>query len=230
MEGDVRLSTGISALDNISEGGFLQNTINMVEGDAGTGKTTFCMHFLFAGLEAGEKCVFITIDETKKSLYRNMGRFGFDLKKYEENGQLLFLELNPQKMRDSIEKGLLGIEDKLGDKESKRLLIDNVTALSLLYDTEVLQRSAVHSLFQKIKLWGLTSLVISEASTENSQFGLKYLVDGWIKLNHKKLGQERLRSLELLKMRGTIHETTEMVYRIEPTGISLYPDERILRD
>ncbi len=227
---EIRLSTGIPELDNLMQGGFLTNTILMIEGDAGTGKTTFSMHYLFAGLEAGQKSIFITVDESKKSMKRNMLKFGFDLQKYEDLGLLTFYECNPQVMRESLDKGILGIEDMISDHQSVRMVIDNVTALALLYDTEVEQRGAVHTLFQKVKLWGLTTMIIAEAAEDGTNFGLKYLVDGWLRLYHRKLGQERIRSLEVRKMRGTDHDSSEMVYRIEPTGIMVYPDERILRD
>ena len=225
-----RYSTGIKQLDDLMQGGFLDNSVIMLEGDAGTGKTTFSMHYLFSGLEAGEKSIFVTVDETKKSMYRNMGKFGFELQKYEDSGNLVFHECNAQVMRESLDKGILGIEDRISDRQSKRIIIDNVTALALLYDTEIEQRSAVHTLFQKVKMWGLTAMIISEASEDGGNFGLKYLVDGWIRLYHRKLGQERIRSLEVRKMRGTQHDASEMVYKIESGGISLYPDERILSD
>ena len=52
-----RVSTGITGLDNVVQGGFLPGRTYLVTGDAGTGKTTACMQFLMAGLQQDEKAV-----------------------------------------------------------------------------------------------------------------------------------------------------------------------------
>jgi circadian clock protein KaiC len=226
MEG--RKSIGISRLDDLIEGGILEETIVMVEGDAGTGKSTMAVQYLLAGINAGDKCIYVSVDEAKKSLYRNMGRFGFRLDEHDNAGMLLFHEFKPHQMRDFLDKGMLGIEEQIMQMKPKRLVLDSITAFALLYDSEAKQRTAVHNLFEKIRNWGLTTIIVAEAAEENQQFGLRYLVDGWIRLSRKKVGQERVRTVEVLKMRGTKHDTNEIVYRIEKNGINLYPNERIL--
>lgn len=222
-----RKSTGIAKLDELVEGGFKNNTINMVEGDAGSGKSTFAVHYLLAGFKAGEKAIYMSVEESQKSFFDNMSRFNFNLQEYERQGSLIFYECNAQKLRDFVEKGVIGIEDKIAENDVKRLVIDSISAFALLYEGEAKQRIAVQRLFEKIKNWGITTLIIAEASHDYNQFGLQYLVDGWIKLTYKKTGQERIRTIEVLKMRGTKHKATEMVYRIEDNGISIYPSERI---
>jgi len=225
---DGRKSTGIPKLDDLIEGGIINDSIMMLEGDAGTGKSTMAVQYLLAGIKAGEKGVYVSVDESKKSLYRNMVRFGFNLEEYDNAGALLFHELKPHQMREFLDKGVLGIEEQLIAMKAQRLVLDSITAFALLYETDAKQRSAVHNLFDKIRNWGLTTLIIAESAEENHQFGLRYLVDGWIKLSRKKVGQERIRTIEVLKMRGTKHDTNEIVYRIEKNGINLYPSERML--
>ncbi len=225
---DARLSSGIENLDDLMEGGFPEGSIVMVEGDAGTGKTTFSMHYLLAGAEAGEKGIYVTVDESKKSIFKNMKRYGFDLGKLDESGLISFHECNPHQLRTDLDKGIIGIEDKIRDGGVKRLVVDNVTALALLYETEARQRSAVRMLFERIKTWGLTTVIISESSGEGNDFGLKYLVDGWVRLYYRKVRQERIRSLEVMKMRGTNHERKEVLYRIESKGVNIYPNEKLL--
>jgi circadian clock protein KaiC len=225
---DGRRPTGIPKLDENIEGGILDGSIIMVEGDAGTGKSTLAVQYLAAGVKAGDSVIYVSIDESRKSLYRNMARFGINLEEFENSGRFQFHECVPNQLRDALDKGMLGIEDKIMGTQCKRMVLDSITAFSLLYDTEAKQRAAVQNLFTKVRAWGLTTFMIAEAVGENQHFGLRYMVDGWIRLSHRKMGQERIRTIEVLKMRGTKHDSTEIVYRIEKNGINLYPNERIL--
>jgi circadian clock protein KaiC len=222
-----RKTTGIPKLDDMVEGGFKAGTINMLEGEAGSGKSTLAVQYLIAGLNAGEAGIYLSVEETKTSYFENMARFGFDLQKYEDSGKLLFYECSAQKLKDFLEKGSLGIEAQIRDMQARRLVLDSISAFVLLYDNEARQRTAIQRLFEKLKSWNLTTLIVCESSDDYSKFGLPYIVDGWIRLYYKKVGNERVRTIEVLKMRGTKHKSQELVYRIEEKGINLYPNERI---
>ncbi|MBD3262148.1 MAG: AAA family ATPase [Candidatus Altiarchaeales archaeon] len=223
-----RKSTGIGKLDELVEGGFKERSINMVVGEPGTGKSTLALQYLLAGITSGEKAIYVSIEEQKDSFYENMSRLGFDLARHEQEGNLLFYECNALKLKEFLEKGSLGFENKIIEMKAKRLVLDSMSAFILLYDTEMKQRSAVQRLFEKLKTWDLTTYLVSEASQDYTQFGLEYLVDGLVKLYYRKVGHERVRTIEVYKMRGTKHQTVETVYRIEGDGIRLYPGETIL--
>jgi len=222
-----RKSTGIAKLDELMEGGYKESSINLLEGDPGSGKSTFALHYLVAGINAGEKAVYVSVEESRKSFSENMARFGFRIDEYEKTGMFLFYECTAQRLKDFLDKGSLGIEQDIIQMRAKRVVIDSISAFVLNYDSEARQRSAVQRLFEKLKSWDVTSLVISESSQDYSPFGLTYIVDGWIKLYYRKIGSERVRTLEVLKMRGTKHKTAEVVYRIEDNGINIYPNERV---
>ncbi|MFH0949382.1 MAG: ATPase domain-containing protein, partial [Candidatus Aenigmatarchaeota archaeon] len=58
-----RVSSGIPGLDKMMEGGFVPNDVYLLTGGTGTGKTLFCCQFLWEGLQAGEKCIFFSLEE-----------------------------------------------------------------------------------------------------------------------------------------------------------------------
>lgn len=49
-----RIPSGIIGLDEVIEGGFRDNTVTVILGASGTGKSTFAMQYLLAGLDNGD--------------------------------------------------------------------------------------------------------------------------------------------------------------------------------
>ena len=63
-----RLKTGVSGLDEILHGGLIAERLYLVDGNPGSGKTTFALHFLLAGVQQGERCLYVTLSETRDEL------------------------------------------------------------------------------------------------------------------------------------------------------------------
>src|SRR5512140_2781093 len=77
----MRLKSGIEGLDDILNGGFPTNHLYLVEGDPGTGKTTLALQFLLEGIRAGEKCLYVTLSESKQELEGVAQSHGWSLDK-----------------------------------------------------------------------------------------------------------------------------------------------------
>src|SRR4051812_14300284 len=60
--------TGIEGLDDVLRGGLPRNRLYLVQGDPGVGKTTMALQFLLAGVASGERCLYITLSETRDEL------------------------------------------------------------------------------------------------------------------------------------------------------------------
>ncbi|MFB6215952.1 MAG: ATPase domain-containing protein, partial [Candidatus Aenigmatarchaeota archaeon] len=58
-----RKNTGVEGLDEMLQGGYPEGHIILITGNTGTGKTTFCMQYLAEGVEDGENCVFVNLEE-----------------------------------------------------------------------------------------------------------------------------------------------------------------------
>jgi circadian clock protein KaiC len=63
-----KISIGISGLDDILAGGLAPNRFYLIEGTPGSGKTTLALQFLSAGRSVGERCLYVTLSETKEEL------------------------------------------------------------------------------------------------------------------------------------------------------------------
>ena len=62
------MPTGVPGLDHVLMGGFLREGFYLVQGGPGTGKTTLALQFVFNRRQAGERCLYITLTESRKDL------------------------------------------------------------------------------------------------------------------------------------------------------------------
>ena len=74
-----RVATGITGLDLVLGGGVLRRQMYVIEGAAGAGKTTLALHFLLAGRDRNERCLWITTAETPDELRAAAHAHGWSL-------------------------------------------------------------------------------------------------------------------------------------------------------
>lgn len=213
-----RISTGVPNLDPFIGGGFKKNSINLVAGGPGSGKSILAVQFILAGIKDGETGIYVTFEEKKKKFYSDMLSLGFDLEKHEKSGAFVFLEYTPEQVKTILTEGGGVIESVIEKKKIKRLVIDSMTAFTLLYEDELTKKEAALALFELIDKWDCTAVLTSEDKTTHDNFisaALEFEVDGVILLYHIKQKGIRKRALEILKMRGT--KTPEKTIEMEIT-------------
>jgi circadian clock protein KaiC len=72
-------STGIKELDVILGGGFLRGELHLLEGGPGTGKTTLALQFLLEGARASERCIYLTLAQSRRGLEEIAASHGWPL-------------------------------------------------------------------------------------------------------------------------------------------------------
>ena len=72
---------GIDGLDDILRGGFPRECLFLVTGAPGTGKTSLAMQFLLEGVRRGERCLYVTLSESKSEIEKVAQSHGWDLAK-----------------------------------------------------------------------------------------------------------------------------------------------------
>src|SRR5579875_3165286 len=65
---DGRIRTGVRGLDDVLGGGLPKGHLYLIEGDPGTGKTTLALQFLLEGASQGERCMYVTLSESRNEL------------------------------------------------------------------------------------------------------------------------------------------------------------------
>src|SRR5918999_2580974 len=71
--------TGVEGLDAILHGGLPRDEMHLIQGMAGTGKTTLALAFLREGARGGEPCLYVTLAQSKQTLERIARSHGWPL-------------------------------------------------------------------------------------------------------------------------------------------------------
>ena len=218
-----RVSTGIPGLDKIIGGGFIPNSVVMVSGESGTGKTILATQYIWNALCMGENGLYVTLQQTADDIKDDVAVLGRNFRKAEEIGQCRILYAEPQDMKKIIAITLKNVRDL----KAKRVVIDSITMLAEYAERERDIRFSLSRLIQELKKMGVTALVTSEVEEGShalSKFGIEeYLVDGVIVL---KCGLDvglggKPRSLYVKKLRRTSHDLNIHPFEISDRGIKV---------
>ena len=225
--------TGIPGVDKIlAEKGLPKGHTILVSGGPGSGKTTFAIQFLHAGVtQHNESGVYVTLDEDPDDIRKNMLKYGWDLKKLEEEKKLVFINVSPVRVAPSETAGLIEIGMKefrliklleairQGVKEvnAKRVVVDPVTSFMLQYPNEIER---------------CTNLLISElrgTGWEREHQFEEYLAQGVILLRTFPKDGRLVRVFQVEKMRGLAIDNQPRPYDISAKGIEVYPSATVYK-
>ena len=234
-----RISTGIERLDEILSGGLPSNSITLVSGTPGSGKTILCYHYLWEGLNCGEKCLFITSDERIENVIKQAKELGFDFRSWIEAGKIKFIYLNLDD--SSIYKEM---EQEIKSGNYSRIVLDSITPVSEVpfwaggiheiipsdYTSESKKypagsipatRMHIRRIMSIFSQKDCTSLVTSEVSGDTCAFSRdtisEFLADGIIFLDLDPTMDRR--KLTVRKMRSTRHTLKPQDIKITEGGI-----------
>ncbi len=221
------MPTGITGFDELVETGFPTESLILVAGQPGAGKTTFSSQFLYEGAtKHGEKGIYVCFAETKKSLLRSMLRFGWDFDRLEIEKRCTILDLSTSK-EAGIQNNLDSILKEVTALNAKRLVIDSFTAMSMAMKEDIDIRYLVHLLYKFLQNIGCTTIMISDTPWASKRIGSgieEFIADGIILMRtyYNEAG-ELNRKMRIIKMRSTNHSLKTHKYDITPKGISILP-------
>ncbi len=239
MDEEKRLSTGIQGLDEKMEGGFVNGSVNLVTGKTGTGKTSVCISYLYAGARAGEPGVYITteqhVDDVKKDIKK---MFGWDLDALEKKRLMSLVSIKPvlptktvtpDKLAQMIKLHVFNVSTKVQkavmEIRAKRVVLDSVSMIEMFIKDEYSAKAALMQFVDTLKSLGVTSILtgtVAETSEELSGKGIiEYLVDCIIKLSFIPITEEFKRTLLIRKMRRTDHSHLVHPFEFTNNGLKL---------
>lgn len=225
-----RVTTGSRELDGLMVGGIPLGHMLLVGGNTGTGKSTLGMQFVKAGLDQGETCIYVALEEPIDQIVKTADQRGWNFAEARKNGKLIFvtaelIDVYPDKL-------LYEIVRQAGAHNVKRVVFDSVSTM----ENGSFDRSRIREFLMQLvayfKSEGITccmTYLTTElfgggpdqlmSGTASTELGLSSLVDGIVLLRYVEREGRIRKLLSILKLRGSDHEKRIMEYSIKSEGI-----------
>ncbi len=245
-----RVSTGIPGLDDLTAGGFISGDIVLVTGGPGSGKTTLGLQYLYRGaMDYGEPGILVTLEESPARVIRNAWQFGWDIERLIKENKMRVIHADPiayahyipdrgdgddmhldtgSKIVETLSKH---IERYVGEIEARRIFIDSITSLKISQE-QIRARFTIMELIKNLENLDCTTVLSSEINSGTLSYESfsveEYLSEVVIRMHTFRVSGNRIRAIEVLKMRGGKHDDMLRPYAIIDTGLVVYQRETVI--
>ncbi len=225
-------TTGIAGLDEILGGGLPTNRLYVLEGQPGSGKTTFAIQFLTEGVRLGQRVLYVTLSETAEELNDVAISHGWTLDGIDQ------IELNSisEQLQEEANYTVYHPSDvELGETVKRiraeverlnpdRVALDSVSELKILSQTNVRYRREILGLKQFFAGRNCTVLVLDDCTSIEGAQQLQSIAHGLIRMEReaREYGVTR-RQLHVVKMRGVRFQDGRHDFVIKSGGLEIYP-------
>ncbi len=245
-----KIRTGVSGLDKMLHGGFVPGRPYVVSGPPGSGKTILSIQFLREGLEGGERCLFVALEEPPNELRINMRGFRWnlddlevldgnsDIRRFEPTPILeISTETEPIRFRDLEERirktpdfeshevtvhSLQQLLKKVFLKRKyDRVVVDSITALKYFCMREFEEVVTTQSFMRFLAESKVTSLLTLELPEAGEVAPEAFLARGEIRLHKLRDETGVKRFVSIEKYKGSSHDDFVSPFEITNSGIAV---------
>ena len=234
MAGEVteRCPTGIVGFDNISQGGFVRNSSNVIVGAPGSGKSTFLLEFLYNGvMQYGENGLYCSFEPDILDTLNDAFVHGWDFFRLAEEGRIKFIKFSPETSIDELKNELTRL---ISQNDVKRICFDPVSVLALNINDEGKIRERIFDLVSLMKRLRVTTVLADESMESENGSGdtvtgewtktdiIRFLSDSVTSFYTTGLTPDGDRTLRIEKMRRTNHKREFIGMKITNAGLEVF--------
>jgi len=220
---EVRVTSGNAELDSMCGGGFFRDSVILVSGPTGTGKTLITTEFLAGGKITGERSLLFAFEESREQLFRNAIGWGIDFHKMEEEGRLKVVCEYPEAA--ALEDHLIRIKKVMEEFKPHRVAVDSLSALERVAPVKGFREFVIGLTSHMKHLEIPTIFTATTASllggTSISETHVSTITDSIILLRYVEQQGRMHRGLTVLKMRGSKHDKQIREITIDEQGLHI---------
>lgn len=219
-----KIATGCPGLDEVLRGGIPANTITVLMGAPGTGKTILAEQLAFANATPESRVLYLTTlsEPLDKILVHGQTHSFFDVAKvgtsifYEDLGVLL--------RESSVEKLPEIVLELIVTHRPRFVFIDSFKALNELMVTDELRRTITYDIANVLSSYECTSFMVGEYSQEMlTELPVFAIADVILQLIKHSTNVMEQRFLRVEKLRGSDSVPGLHAFSIGEKGIEVYP-------
>lgn len=227
-----RSSTGIEGLDEVLHGGLISGRLYLLDGNPGAGKTTLALQYLLEGVRRGERCLYVTLSETRSELISNARSHGWSLDGIEilelladelqvdGESDLTMYHPSEVELSTTTRRALL----KVDELKPQRMVFDSLSELRLLAQSSLRYRRQILGIKQFLVGRDCTVLMLDDRTSEGPDMQLQSIAHGVISLDARTPTYGRtVRQLQVVKFRGSNFRSGRHDFVIGRGGLSVFP-------
>jgi circadian clock protein KaiC len=219
-----RMGSGNPEADHILGGGFPANSINIVMGHPGSGKTIFAEQLIFHNARGDRPILyFTTLSEPLAKVVRYLQGFRF----YDEEKlgtQVIYEDIGPQLAADGAGALVPLLAEAIRTLSPKVIVIDSFKAVHDLAPTVAERRRIVYEMTALLSAYGTTAFLLGEYTEDDILAYPEFAVaDGIVELSRRRLGNRDERYFRVYKLRGSRYLEGAHAFRITSAGLDVYP-------
>jgi KaiC/GvpD/RAD55 family RecA-like ATPase len=212
--GDEHVKTYIDGFDDKMQGGIPAGSVVLLVGQPGTMKSSVAYNILFNNAkENGSRGLYVTLEQSSKSLARHMASLGMDPKEAADKLEVIDIGLIRKKLTQLADQSWVQVfkmytKNLKETNDYKLLVIDSLPVLNVLAKFENPREELFH-LFEWLRDLDVTTMLITEMTPDTANFashGEDFLADGIIYLRMAEIGDISVqRQIRCVKMRAVNH-------------------------
>jgi circadian clock protein KaiC len=220
-----RLPSGNPRLDEILDGGLLKNAINLIVGVPGSGKTILSQQFAFKNATADRPTLYLsTLSEPMDHILRFGEGFSFFDRAAISSGRVVYEDIGPVLGEHGLDDVLAAIEGYLKKVRPAIVVIDSFRAFHAFAKDEGEFRRFLYGLTRRLVVSATTSLWNAPYPRSQALEAAEFAVaDAIVALDIKQVGEREMRTLQVLKLRGSNFRSGQHAYRITVDGFKVFP-------
>jgi circadian clock protein KaiC len=220
-----RLPSGNPRLDEILDGGLLKNAINLIVGVPGSGKTILSQQFAFKNATADRPTLYLsTLSEPMDHILRFGEGFSFFDRAAISSGRVVYEDMGPVLGEQGLDDVLATIEGYLKKVRPAIVVIDSFRAFHAFAKDEGEFRRFLYGLTRRLAASATTSLWNAPYPRSQALEAAEFAVaDAIVALDIKQVGEREMRTLQVLKLRGSNFRSGQHAYRITVDGFKVFP-------
>ncbi len=206
-----RVTSGLASLDTLLGGGLERGTSTLIQGGAGTGKSTIAALFAAQAAQRGEHAAFFIFDESANTLLTRMAGLGVPLEPHIEAGRINLRQVDPAE----LSPGELAHHIRIATEQhhASIVIIDSLNGYLNSMPDEKFLIVQLHELLTYLGQYGVASLLVAAhhgmvSSQMSAPIDASYLADAVMLIRYFEDEGEVKQAISVMKMRGGDHERT----------------------